>query len=108
MSVAERITSWRPTAAPPFPWVLKEEGAERSGVKPRITLVSTTSVSVVAESDVFLPCKATGNPKPSITWTKVSTGKQNKKTKQEDREGINDCGKMKRSNGKLMQSVCAF
>lgn len=81
--VAERITSWRPTAAPTFPWVL---GAERGGVKPRITMVTTASVSVAAESDVFLPCKATGNPEPSITWTKVSTGKKNKKNKKTGKE----------------------
>ncbi|GLD61864.1 matrix-remodeling-associated protein 5-like protein [Lates japonicus] len=68
---AGRISSRRPTAAPPFPWVL---GAGSSGMKPRITTVTTASVSVLAESDVFLPCKATGNPEPTIAWTKVSTG----------------------------------
>ncbi|XP_022607813.1 matrix-remodeling-associated protein 5-like [Seriola dumerili] len=68
---AGRISSRRPTAAPPFPWVL---GAGSSGMKPRITTVATASVSVLAESDVFLPCKATGNPEPTIAWTKVSTG----------------------------------
>ncbi|KAM7417130.1 hypothetical protein PAMA_016980 [Pampus argenteus] len=68
---AGRISSRRPTAAPPFPWVL---GAGGSGVKPRITTVTTASVSVLAESDVVLPCKAVGNPEPNIAWTKVSTG----------------------------------
>uniref|UniRef100_UPI0037E78989 matrix-remodeling-associated protein 5 n=1 Tax=Semicossyphus pulcher TaxID=241346 RepID=UPI0037E78989 len=68
---ARRISSRRPTAAPPFPWVL---GGEGGGVKARITTVTTASVSVLAESDVFLPCKATGNPGPNIAWTKVSTG----------------------------------
>ncbi|XP_045887669.1 matrix-remodeling-associated protein 5 [Micropterus dolomieu] len=68
---AGRISSQRPTASPPFPWVF---GAESGGVKPLITTVTTASVSVLAESDVFLPCKATGNPEPSIAWTKVSTG----------------------------------
>ncbi|XP_070818988.1 matrix-remodeling-associated protein 5 [Chaetodon trifascialis] len=68
---AGRISSRRPTAAPPFPWVF---GAESGGVKPRITTETTASVSVLAESDVFLHCKATGNPEPSIAWTKVSTG----------------------------------
>uniref|UniRef100_A0A3P9I3I8 Ig-like domain-containing protein n=1 Tax=Oryzias latipes TaxID=8090 RepID=A0A3P9I3I8_ORYLA len=46
----------------------------KRGVKPRINTV-TTSMSVLAETDVFLPCKATGNPEPNIVWTKVSTGK---------------------------------
>ncbi|KAF1384356.1 hypothetical protein PFLUV_G00117470 [Perca fluviatilis] len=69
--VGGRISSRRPTAAPPFPWVL---AAGSDGLKPRITTVTTASVSVLAESDVFLPCKATGNPEPDIAWTKVSTG----------------------------------
>eukprot|EP00064_Thunnus_orientalis_P004675 superscaffoldBa00000431_g4687 len=69
--VGGRISSRDPTAAPPFPWVL---GAGAGGVKPRITTVTTASVSVLAESDVVLPCKATGNPEPNIAWTKVSTG----------------------------------
>ena len=43
-------------------------------MKPRITTITTASVSVLAESDVFLPCKVTGNPEPTIAWTKVSTG----------------------------------
>nr|XP_020451176.1 matrix-remodeling-associated protein 5-like [Monopterus albus] len=68
---AGKISSLRPTAAPPFPWVL---GAGGGGVKPHITTVTTASVSVLAESDVILPCKATGNPQPNIAWTKVSTG----------------------------------
>lgn len=73
MSVAGRISSQGPTAAPPFPWVL---GAGGGRVKPRITTVTTASVSVLAENDVVLPCKATGNPEPNIAWTKVSTGKE--------------------------------
>lgn len=76
MSPAGRITSQWPTAAPPFPWML---GAENGGVKPHITMVTPASVSVLAESDVFLPCKANGNPEPRIAWTKVSTGKREKK-----------------------------
>ncbi|TKS72696.1 Matrix-remodeling-associated protein 5 [Collichthys lucidus] len=69
--VGGRISSRRPTAAPPFPWVL---GSENDGMKPRITTVATASVSVLAESDVVLPCKASGNPEANIAWTKVSTG----------------------------------
>lgn len=44
-------------------------------MKPRITTVTTASVSVLAEGDVILHCKATGTPEPVIAWTKVSTGK---------------------------------
>ncbi|CAJ1057928.1 matrix-remodeling-associated protein 5 [Xyrichtys novacula] len=69
--VGGRISSRRPTAAPPFPWVV---GAKGDGVKAQITTVAKASVSVLAESDVLLPCKATGNPEPNIAWTKVSTG----------------------------------
>ncbi|XP_015244625.1 PREDICTED: matrix-remodeling-associated protein 5-like [Cyprinodon variegatus] len=64
-----RINSQSPTAAPPFPWLFGV-----NGMKPRITPISTASVSVLAEDDVFLPCIATGNPEPNIAWTKVSTG----------------------------------
>lgn len=44
-------------------------------MKPHITTLTPASVSVLAESDVFLPCNAKGNPEPSVAWTKVSTGK---------------------------------
>lgn len=70
--IAGRISSRRPTAAPPFRWMFEGGGG---GAKPRITTVTTASVSVLAESDVLLPCKATGNPEPNIAWMKVSTGK---------------------------------
>ncbi|XP_074530874.1 matrix-remodeling-associated protein 5 [Halichoeres trimaculatus] len=69
--VGGRISSRRPTASPPFPWVL---GAKSGGEKARIITMAKDSVSVLAENDVLLPCKATGNPEPSIAWTKVSTG----------------------------------
>ncbi|XP_036996248.2 matrix-remodeling-associated protein 5 [Artibeus jamaicensis] len=44
------------------------------GEKPQIVTRSPQTVSVTAEADVMLPCEATGKPKPSVTWTKVSTG----------------------------------
>ncbi|KAM9375420.1 matrix-remodeling-associated protein 5 [Pholidichthys leucotaenia] len=67
----ERVSSRHPTAASPFPWL---QGSGGGGMKPRITTITTASMSVLAESDVFLPCEAKGNPEPNIAWTKVSTG----------------------------------
>lgn len=82
MSVAGRLHSQGSTAAPPFPFVL---GAGGGMVKPRITTVTPASVSVLAESNVVLPCKATGNPETTIAWTKISTGKRDR-WKQKERE----------------------
>lgn len=45
------------------------------GEKPQIVTKSPQTVLVAADTDVVLPCEATGKPKPFITWTKVSTGK---------------------------------
>ncbi|XP_063306235.1 matrix-remodeling-associated protein 5 [Pelobates fuscus] len=44
------------------------------GVKPRITTTGFQSLSVPFEMDAVLPCETVGEPKPSISWTKVSTG----------------------------------
>lgn len=44
-----------------------------SGIKPRITTESIT-VSALAEADVRLSCKSSGDPYPDVSWTKVSTG----------------------------------
>lgn len=62
----------QPTPEPSVSWLLE---AGVAGMKPHITMLSSASVSVLAEGDVFLPCKAAGNPRPNISWTKVSTGK---------------------------------
>ncbi|XP_029559685.1 matrix-remodeling-associated protein 5-like [Salmo trutta] len=43
-------------------------------VRPRIAPPHMRSMSVPAEIDAFLPCEAIGQPPPTITWTKVSTG----------------------------------
>ncbi|CAB1325158.1 unnamed protein product [Coregonus sp. 'balchen'] len=62
---------WGPrrlSTALPFPNLMG------SGVKPRITSVNTVSVSALAEGDVLLPCEASGDPQPVLSWTKVSTG----------------------------------
>ncbi|XP_053313351.1 matrix-remodeling-associated protein 5 [Spea bombifrons] len=42
--------------------------------KPKITTTGFQSISVPYEMDAILPCEANGEPKPSISWTKVSTG----------------------------------
>ncbi|NXX90806.1 MXRA5 protein, partial [Centropus bengalensis] len=44
------------------------------GEIPKIITKGSQSISILAETDVFIPCDATGEPKPFITWTKVSTG----------------------------------
>lgn len=46
-----------------------------SSVKPRIMTVDSATVSALAETNVLLRCQASGDPKPVISWTKVSTGK---------------------------------
>ncbi|XP_068182597.1 matrix-remodeling-associated protein 5 [Antennarius striatus] len=71
LPAGEQISSQLSTNTTPFP---KMWEAESRGLKPRITTLSTASVSVLAESDVFLHCKAMGNPEPHMSWTKVSTG----------------------------------
>ncbi|NWR45708.1 MXRA5 protein, partial [Regulus satrapa] len=44
------------------------------GERPKIITKSSQSISILAETDAFIPCDAVGEPKPFITWTKVSTG----------------------------------
>ncbi|XP_051874664.1 immunoglobulin superfamily member 10 isoform X2 [Pristis pectinata] len=41
--------------------------------KPSITSGAAASLTVLADSDAFMPCEATGNPLPTIRWTKIST-----------------------------------
>eukprot|EP00063_Salmo_salar_P054530 XP_014029365.1 PREDICTED: matrix-remodeling-associated protein 5-like isoform X1 [Salmo salar] len=43
-------------------------------VRPLITPPHVRSMSVPAESDALLPCEAIGQPPPTISWIKVSTG----------------------------------
>ncbi|XP_067312739.1 matrix-remodeling-associated protein 5 [Pseudorasbora parva] len=45
-----------------------------SGVKPRITATESVTVSALAEEDVLLSCRSSGDPKLAVSWTKVSTG----------------------------------
>ncbi|XP_008938770.1 PREDICTED: matrix-remodeling-associated protein 5 isoform X1 [Merops nubicus] len=42
--------------------------------RPKIITKGSQSISILAETDAFIPCDAVGEPKPFITWTKVSTG----------------------------------
>ncbi|NXY23196.1 MXRA5 protein, partial [Atrichornis clamosus] len=44
------------------------------GERPKIITKTSQSISIPAEMDAFIPCDAVGEPKPFITWTKVSTG----------------------------------
>lgn len=48
------------------------------GERPKIITKGSQSISILAETDAFIPCDAVGEPKPFITWTKVSTGKTEK------------------------------
>lgn len=43
--------------------------------KPRIIGGKLAAFTVLANSDAFIPCEATGNPQPTIEWTKMSPGK---------------------------------
>ncbi|XP_015502601.1 matrix-remodeling-associated protein 5 [Parus major] len=44
------------------------------GGRPKIISKASQSISILAETDASIPCDAAGEPKPFITWTKVSTG----------------------------------
>uniref|UniRef100_A0A8C2K4S8 Immunoglobulin superfamily, member 10 n=1 Tax=Cyprinus carpio TaxID=7962 RepID=A0A8C2K4S8_CYPCA len=48
--------------------------------KPRINGGKAASFTVLSNSDAFLPCEATGNPEPIISWNRFSstTGKMGK------------------------------
>ncbi|NXI64510.1 IGS10 protein, partial [Anseranas semipalmata] len=42
--------------------------------KPRIIGGQLAAFTVLANSDAFIPCEATGNPRPTIQWTKIPSG----------------------------------
>ncbi|XP_067997758.1 matrix-remodeling-associated protein 5 isoform X1 [Melanerpes formicivorus] len=44
------------------------------GERPKIITKGSQSISILAETDISIPCDAVGEPKPFITWTKFSTG----------------------------------
>ncbi|XP_029567578.1 matrix-remodeling-associated protein 5 isoform X2 [Salmo trutta] len=62
LSPHRSVTAQRPPQSP----VLR--------VRPLITPPHVRPMSVPAESDALLPCEAIGQPPPTITWIKVSTG----------------------------------
>ncbi|KAJ1088240.1 hypothetical protein NDU88_001398 [Pleurodeles waltl] len=51
-----------------------ETSASERPTKPKIKGGKLASFTVLANSDAFIPCEATGNPVPTIHWTKVSSG----------------------------------
>ncbi|XP_008577945.1 PREDICTED: immunoglobulin superfamily member 10 [Galeopterus variegatus] len=53
--------------------------------KPRIVGGKAASFTVSANSEAFLPCEAVGNPLPTIHWTRVSSGLDLSKRKQNSR-----------------------
>ncbi|XP_026787918.3 matrix-remodeling-associated protein 5 isoform X2 [Pangasianodon hypophthalmus] len=42
--------------------------------RPKIINTNISTVTVQAESDAYLPCVAVGEPRPFLSWTKISTG----------------------------------
>ncbi|XP_062982401.1 matrix-remodeling-associated protein 5 [Elgaria multicarinata webbii] len=44
------------------------------GERPKIITKKSNVLSIFAESDAVIPCDATGEPKPFLSWTKISTG----------------------------------
>ncbi|KAK2495141.1 hypothetical protein MC885_013186 [Smutsia gigantea] len=53
--------------------------------RPRIVGGKAASFTVPANSDAFLPCEAVGNPLPTIHWTRVSSGLDLSKRKENSR-----------------------
>ncbi|XP_078117819.1 matrix-remodeling-associated protein 5-like isoform X2 [Sander vitreus] len=59
---------------PPSPLLPAAPGAPVVRSRPRIADPHIRTVSFPAESTARLACEAQGEPKPTITWTKVATG----------------------------------
>ncbi|XP_075720123.1 immunoglobulin superfamily member 10 [Rhinoderma darwinii] len=53
--------------------------------KPHILGGKAASFTVLANSDAFIPCEATGDPTPIILWTKVASGTFVSKTRRGNR-----------------------
>lgn len=56
-------------------WISVDSFYQTRLAKPRIIGGKLAAFTVLANSDAFIPCEATGNPWPTIHWTKVSAGK---------------------------------
>ncbi|XP_048088194.1 LOW QUALITY PROTEIN: matrix-remodeling-associated protein 5 [Alosa alosa] len=65
---------YKPTTPSPTPVATYTIYSTASGLKPQIVSMNTVVVSAPPETDVTLPCQATGSPKPTISWKRVSTG----------------------------------
>ncbi|XP_035860354.1 matrix-remodeling-associated protein 5-like isoform X1 [Sander lucioperca] len=59
---------------PPSPLLPAAPGAPVARSRPRIADPHIRTVSFPAESTARLACESQGEPKPTITWTKVATG----------------------------------
>ncbi|XP_051482562.1 immunoglobulin superfamily member 10, partial [Apus apus] len=51
-----------------------DPASRQHGAKPRISGGSLAAFTVLADSDAFMPCEATGNPPPTVRWSKISPG----------------------------------
>ncbi|KAM4042569.1 immunoglobulin superfamily member 10 isoform 1-T1 [Anomaloglossus baeobatrachus] len=63
----------------------KEIPANYVRSKPHILGGKAASFTVLANSDAFIPCEATGDPTPTILWTKVASGTFVSKTRRGNR-----------------------
>ncbi|XP_030311670.1 immunoglobulin superfamily member 10 [Calypte anna] len=60
-----------PTTPSPRAW---DSPSRNPLAKPRIRGGGFAAFTVLADSDAFIPCEATGNPHPTVHWTKISPG----------------------------------
>lgn len=88
MASALQFSQSIPNSNPHVPFMLKLGGKpfnssivqpstnlSTQGARPKILTKGLSSLSILAESDAVIPCDATGEPKPFLSWTKISTGK---------------------------------
>ncbi|XP_027747711.1 immunoglobulin superfamily member 10 [Empidonax traillii] len=71
-------SEWRQdqeTTTTPSPFALGS-ASKNHFAKPRIAGGKLAAFTVLANSDAFIPCEATGNPRPTIQWTKIPSGAQ--------------------------------